>query len=356
MAKFGEGDERWIVEERPDGANVHNWHWAEKDCLQWAKKRLRELLENMVIMEGSGGLWISTTELDSVTGEAYVNIRKGKIIPGYELTVSLSWKGEAKDGHGNSLVQVKGKVELPYVADENADEDPELKVSVLDEGALGQRLREAFLANGKAMVLERVSKFVKDMQEGGPAKGEIEGKLPPKAVGAGSKDSKYDVKGDGVSVVPQASSKRPAAKAKDKEGFKTIALTERFHCRPHDLYTTLLDENRWRGFTQSKAKISKEVGGQFSIFDGAVTGVNMKLEEDKLIMQKWRFQSWNDGQYSTVCLTFEEPEIGVTIVKLTQTDVPEEDRYGNATVVENTQKGWRDLIFHKIRAVFGYGV
>lgn len=27
MAKWGEGDPRWIVEERPDAANVNNWHW-----------------------------------------------------------------------------------------------------------------------------------------------------------------------------------------------------------------------------------------------------------------------------------------------------------------------------------------
>lgn len=353
MAKFGEGDKRWIVEDRADGANVHNWHWAEKDCLPWAKKRLGELLQNVPILEGSGGLWISTTKLDSVTGEAYVNIRKGKIIPGYELTVSLSWKGEAKDGQGNSLAQVTGKVELPYIADENADEDPELKVSVLDEGAVGQRLREAFLARGKSLVLARVSEFVKEMKEGGPAKEELEIKLAPKATSAGGKVAKSDLKTESPSSAP---SKHPAPKVKDKEGFKTIVLTERFHCRPHDIYTTLLDENRWKGFTQSKAKISQEVGGQFSIFDGAVMGVNMKLEEDKLIMQKWRFQNWHDGHYSTVCLTFEEPEIGVTIVKLTQTDVPEEDRYGNATVVENTQRGWKDLIFHKVRAVFGYGV
>lgn len=27
MAKWGEGDPRWIVEERPDAKNVNNWHW-----------------------------------------------------------------------------------------------------------------------------------------------------------------------------------------------------------------------------------------------------------------------------------------------------------------------------------------
>lgn len=350
MAKLGEGDKRWIVEERVDGANVHNWHWAEKDCIDWARHRLSQLLENVEILEGSGGLWISTSKLDSVTGEAYVNVRKGKIIPGYELAVRLSWKGEAKDGSGNSLAKVEGKVDFPYIADENADEDPELKVSVLDEGPVGRRLREAFLATGKSIVLDRVRVFVKEMSAGGPAKDELQGKAPPKAV-AGKNDLKNE-----NAATPSVAKKTPPPKSKDKEGFKTIALTERFHCRPHDLYTTLLDENRWKGFTHSKAKISQEVGGSFSIFDGAVTGIHMKLEEDKLIMQKWRFASWNDGHYSTVCLTFEEPEIGVTFVKLTQTDVPEEDRYGNTTVVENTEKGWRDLIFHKIRAVFGYGL
>nr|DAD44792.1 TPA_asm: hypothetical protein HUJ06_003022 [Nelumbo nucifera] len=61
----------------------------------------------------------------------------------------------------------------------------------------------------------------------------------------------------------------------------------------------------------------------------------------------------NCRSISTVQLTFEEPGTGVTIVKLTQMDVPEEDRYGNATVVENTERGWRELIFYKIRAIFG---
>lgn len=27
MARWGEGDPRWIVEERPDATNVNNWHW-----------------------------------------------------------------------------------------------------------------------------------------------------------------------------------------------------------------------------------------------------------------------------------------------------------------------------------------
>ncbi|KAH1162715.1 hypothetical protein GYH30_001276 [Glycine max] len=112
-----------------------------------------------------------------------------------------------------------------------------------------------------------------------------------------------------------------------------------------------MDENRWKGFTQSNVRISKEVEGEFSIFYGSVTGTNLELQEGKLIVQRWR-------------LVFEEPESGVTVVKLTHTDVPEEDSfvfvlfclYGNATMVENTERGWRHLIFQRIHAIFGFGI
>jgi activator of HSP90 ATPase len=61
-----------------------------------------------------------------------------------------------------------------------------------------------------------------------------------------------------------------------------------------------MDENRWKGFTQSYARISKEVGGEFSIFDGSVTGRNLELQEGKLIVQQWRFGNWPDGIVSKV--------------------------------------------------------
>ena len=55
MAKYGEGDKRWIVEERADGTNVHNWHWAERDCLEWSRARLSALLAGLTVLDGEGG-------------------------------------------------------------------------------------------------------------------------------------------------------------------------------------------------------------------------------------------------------------------------------------------------------------
>ncbi|KAI3972399.1 hypothetical protein MKW92_009361 [Papaver armeniacum] len=99
----------------------------------------------------------------------------------------------------------------------------------------------------------------------------------------------------------------PASEKKNewKKGFKKIILKEKYNCRAKDLVEILMDENRWKGFTQSNAKISKEVGGEFSLFDGSITGTNLELEDGKLIPQKWRFGNWDDGIYSTViyCVT-----------------------------------------------------
>ncbi|CAB4293959.1 unnamed protein product [Prunus armeniaca] len=123
-----------------------------------------------------------------------------------------------------------------------------------------------------------------------------------------------------LSLAHRHCSQKEVKKKESKKRFKTISMTKKFSCRPKDLFEILMDENRWK---------------------------------------IWRFGSWPDGIDSTICqvrLKLEEPEPGLTIVKLTHSDIPEEDRYGNATVVENTERGWRDLIFQRIRAVFGFGI
>lgn len=229
-----------------------------------------------------------------------------------------------------------------------------------DEGPVGKRIKDAMLSKGKPLILEKVRVWVQSMAKGGPVMEELDNKKaapsPSPSPAPSSSPSPSLSPSPSTTAAPKKESSTATKKKKEKKGVKSISMTERFNCRAKNLFEILMDENRWKGFTQSNARISKEVGGEFSIFDGSVTGTNLELQEGKLIVQKWRFGSWSDGVQSTVRLVFEEPESGVTVVKLTHTDVPEEDRYGNATVVENTERGWRDLIFQRIRAVFGFGI
>uniref|UniRef100_A0A8D3AE08 Activator of Hsp90 ATPase AHSA1-like N-terminal domain-containing protein n=1 Tax=Scophthalmus maximus TaxID=52904 RepID=A0A8D3AE08_SCOMX len=93
MAKWGEGDPRWIVEECVDATNVNNWHWMERDVSSWSLQRLRRLLLGVKVT-GSEGVW--------------------KLIFFYEWQQRGSWLGTSSGG-----VKYRGTVEVNDLSDEN---------------------------------------------------------------------------------------------------------------------------------------------------------------------------------------------------------------------------------------------
>ncbi|EIE26952.1 hypothetical protein COCSUDRAFT_21985 [Coccomyxa subellipsoidea C-169] len=350
MAKIGEGDARWIVSERQDGANVNNWHWQEKDVLPWAKVRLQELLGEQVLADNSG-LLLKTGPNVEVSGDAIVNNRKKKLIPSYELEIKGTWSGEVRDGE--AAESASGSFHLPYVADENADEDPELKVSTSTDSAAARRLKEAFLGPGKQAFHAHMRSFVKELQAGGPSSK------------ADAQDSKQPLEDDAAAMKKKGGrreieEKKAAEAAKrrveDRASTGRVELTEKFYARPRDLFECFTNPGRVQAFTQSAAQVEPRVGGKFCVFGGSVDATFSALESPSRIALDWRFRNWPDGAVSKVEIKLEEPQEGTTVLRLVQTGVPKEDRFGNGDVIESTAQGWRAQIFHRIRAVFGFGL
>ncbi|MCD7456492.1 hypothetical protein HAX54_031930 [Datura stramonium] len=89
MARLGEGDKdgSWKIDLM---APTCWWHWAETDCLEWSRSFLTNLLSNKTLIDGQGNLKIRTKKIEKLEGEAYVNIRKGKIIPGLQTVWDAS--------------------------------------------------------------------------------------------------------------------------------------------------------------------------------------------------------------------------------------------------------------------------
>ena len=103
MAKVGEGDERWIVKEREDGANVNGWHWSEKNLTEWAKERLTELLSDIVVLDDSTGS-CKVCKVEKMVGDVTVQARKQKKFPLYELEITLNWEGQLFDAEACSTL------------------------------------------------------------------------------------------------------------------------------------------------------------------------------------------------------------------------------------------------------------
>lgn len=118
MAKWGEGDPRWIVEERPDATNVNNWHWTERNASPWSQERMKELFNNVPVANETANLVIKKVE--KLDGEASASNRKGKLIFFYEWNLVLNWEGTLKDGTG---AEHTGKVTIPNLSEENDVKD-----------------------------------------------------------------------------------------------------------------------------------------------------------------------------------------------------------------------------------------
>lgn len=114
MAKWGEGDPRWIVEERPDATNVNNWHWTEKNASPWSQDKIKDLFHNFVVKSDLANIKI--TEVEKCEGEASASNRKGKLIFFYEWDITLKWTGELNSGSGT---EHSGKIKVPNLSEEN---------------------------------------------------------------------------------------------------------------------------------------------------------------------------------------------------------------------------------------------
>lgn len=128
MAKWGEGDPRWIVEERPDAINVNNWHWTEKEASPWSRETFDTLFKGLVVEESSIGK-VTIESLGTVQGEACINNRKAKLIYIYDWDIELKWSGRV---NGKDQV-VNGIIRIPNLSDENDIDDIDVSVTVNDD-------------------------------------------------------------------------------------------------------------------------------------------------------------------------------------------------------------------------------
>ncbi len=115
---------------------------------------------------------------------------------------------------------------------------------------------------------------------------------------------------------------------------------------PHEIYEIFMDAKKHSKLTESKAKVSREIGGSFSIYEGALSGKNVELIRDKKIVQTWRGdgENWPKGHYSTITLVFEPDDKG-TLIKFTHVDIPEAS-------YESVKEGWDMYYWEPLKDMF----
>ena len=344
------GEPHWIVTNREDGTNVNGWHWVEKDCIHWIEGRVGEKVPGAVL--GETGVTIDAKGT-SVTGEATANNRRGKTIFLYELKVTARWhKAPAAEGGEKAA---EGTITFPYIGDDNEDEKWDVEVSCTNKSVVGRSAAEDaefYVRKQAAPLLEKIIRECLDsMKEHFSASHKACGNTtpsvaPPVSDYTQQKSAIASSIASSVTSSNKSSAPKTSATAAEYAGAH-VEMVEKFSLTsPKELYELILDEGRM-SVVAGKAKIERTIGGKFSLFDGAVTGVFVDLVSGQKIVEKWRFSSWPQDRYSLVTITLEEKK-GKTVLTLKQDGVPPED-------LERTQQGWKNNIWERMKVIFGYG-
>jgi len=330
MAKFGEGDQRWIVNDRQDGRNVNSWHWEERDQTDWAKCRLRELLADLVVREDSG-MAVKVLKVDSITGEVTLQSRKQRKFALYELDLKVKWEAQLFDGDGKTAEETKGTLRVEDLSEESLSDLP-IELVCDDESGRKRELKEVMRKQGAALVKDKCAEFVKELKA---------------LVAAGqSGDAAVAAKPAEVPVHKERSNNTYVVSAADaKQDTGRVTVNYDFSLPRMFVYESLLDANRMRAATAADATVEAKPGGQIRLFNGSVEGEVMEMVPGEKIVQKWRFNTWQPGHFSQVTITLAE-DGGNTKLKLVQTGVPMEEK-------DRTEKGWRVMIFDRLKMVLG---
>nr|DBA14620.1 TPA: hypothetical protein GDO54_005559 [Pyxicephalus adspersus] len=299
MAKWGEGDPRWIVEQRADATNVNNWHWTERDATSWSNDKLKELFLGLSVTGEEGTCEV--TEVSKLDGEASINNRKGKLIFFYEWDVKLNWKGESQSG-----VKYKGHVEIPNLSDENDPSEVEIRVSLAKDEP-DTSLINLMRKEGSQKIREAISKYISTL------KTEFtQGMILPVSNGV-SHTAVGNVKQKALPSETQNTKSATCQNTGVKIPTCKISMKETFLTSPEELYRVLTTQE----------------------------------EPEKRILMSWRFKSWPAGHHAAITLSLSDKG-GETELQMEARGVPQSEE-------QHTKDGWKRYYFDGIKQTFGYG-
>jgi len=103
---------------------------------------------------------------------------------------------------------------------------------------------------------------------------------------------------------------------------------------PKELYELYLNARKHSRSTGSPADISNKEGTHFTAHDGHITGQNLKLVKDSLIVQSWRARDWKQEDPDSTLTIHLEPKGKNTVLHAVHSNIPDDHADG-------IDKGWQ---------------
>jgi activator of HSP90 ATPase len=128
---------------------------------------------------------------------------------------------------------------------------------------------------------------------------------------------------------------------------KTVKITQKtlIPATPDEVYETYIDAEKQSEFTGSKATSNPKVGGEFTAWDGYITGKYVELEPGRRIVQEWTSLDFPEGTPpSRFEIILKETKSGTELTMI-HSGVPEE-------LAEDIGQGWKDYYWEPMKKYF----
>ena len=109
-----------------------------------------------------------------------------------------------------------------------------------------------------------------------------------------------------------------------------------------DLYAIYMNEDKHSVATGAPAQIADTEGSNFSAHSGYITGKNLQLIKDRLIVQSWRAQSWSSDDIDSTFIIYLEQQGKDTLLHAIHANVPD-------TAFADLDAGWHKMYWEPFK-------
>ncbi|AET39221.1 Aha1p Ecym_4143 [Eremothecium cymbalariae DBVPG len=356
--------------------NPNNWHWVDKNCIEWAKRYFEQTLVGLATGDASDPVYATISKINSIEGDCEVNQRKGKVISLFDLRIALSISGHVKsdqntDACAKGETDWEGSISVPEVAFDSTPADYQFEVSIYKETSrlscvkpvirekLLPRLRDTFANFGNELLAAHGNdiQVPEDQVESQFTKANQKSSFQGVACGNAPASAKTPDRGKlpaaaAAAAVPASTASAPTS----VRNTTTIHLEPTFNVAAHDLYNTLLDKQRIPAWTRSPVHHQTNspnpllaVGDAIQLFGGNVTAILKHAEPPKTLVFDWRLKDWDPAQMSSMHIDFHESrEFHETKMVVSWRGIPigEEDK---------ARANFEEFYVRSIKLTFGFG-
>lgn len=339
--------------------NPNNWHWIDKNCIEWAKKYFENALAGISTGSEQEPLYAQVKKVNSVEGDCEINQRKGKVISLFDMKIVLGLTG-----HVSGVSKWEGSITIPEVAFDTGEDEYQFNISIYEENSTLSAVRPVIRDKLVPQIKAVFNGFGKELMAVHSADIQVpEDQVQSQFTKANQKNFSSGVKAfkqssttcsaSSETAVPVSSNSSHAV-ASHPSNTSVIHLEPTFNVSASDLYATYIEKKRIEIWSRSQLIASSSgqnlvQGEEFSLFCGNVTGILFDAQDSKRLVFRWRLNSWNPGHMSTMEIDFHEsPEYHETKMVVSWSGIPigEEDR---------AKDNFEEFYVRSVKLAFGYG-